>query len=89
MPAEERVRREQGADLLQNLTPQDFRLHGQSSALVIVEQNASFSQLLFEHRDLRPLKLDDLLLLLIDPAGQGRQEKLPGMKNERHDRPMR
>jgi hypothetical protein len=33
-------------------------------------------------------KLDDLLLLLVDPAGEYYQQKLPGVQNERHDSPM-
>ncbi len=39
MPAENGVRREQGADLGQHPPPQDFRLHCQPSALVIAQED--------------------------------------------------
>ena len=89
MPAEDRVRREEAADLLQDLPAQDFALHRQAASLVIVEDDPLLAQLLLEHVDFRPLEVDDLLLLLVDPAREDHQQKLPGVENETHDAPMR
>jgi hypothetical protein len=47
----------------------------------------TLAELLLEHIDFRPLELNDLLLLLVDPAGENHQQKLPG-ENETHDSPM-
>jgi hypothetical protein len=38
MPPQQRIRRDQGPDFLQEFAPQDFRLDGQPAALLIVEQ---------------------------------------------------
>ena len=42
-----------------------------------------------EHPVLRPEVLDDLLLLLIHPASQRHDPKLPGLQDEAHHIPMR
>ena len=87
MPTQDRVGREQAADLLQYLPAQDSPLHGQPATLIIVEQDSFLPELLLQHVDLRPLKVNDLLLLLVDPAGENHQQKLPGMEDETHDAP--
>ena len=73
MPAKERVRRESAADLVQHLSSQDFRLHSQSSSLVIVEKDPLPAEPLLENFDFCPLELDDLLLQLVHPAGENHQ----------------
>jgi hypothetical protein len=84
MPAEDRVRREQTADLLQDFPTQDFAFHRQAASLVVVEKDPFLPQFLLEHIDLRPLEVDDLLLLLVDPPREDRQQKLPGVEEECH-----
>ena len=89
MPTEDGIRREETADLLQDLPAQDFSLHRQPPPLIVVEDDPFLTDLLLEHVDLRPLEVDDLLLLLVDPAGENHEEKLPGVENEAHGAPMR
>jgi len=46
------------------------------------------AQLLLENLDFRMLELDDFLLLLVDPAGEDHQQKLPGVEDEAHESPV-
>ncbi len=84
MPAQERIRRDQGPDLFQQLPAQDLRLDCQSPALVVVEQDAFLAKLLLEHLVFGAEVLDDLLLLAVDPAGKDEEEQLPGLEDEVH-----
>jgi len=87
-PAEDRVRREQTADLQQDFPTQDFAFHRQAASLVVVEKDPFLPQFLLEHIDLRPLEVDDLLLLLVHPPREDHQQKLPGVEEEGHGTPM-
>lgn len=88
MPAEDCVRREQGTDLIEDLSAQDFPFYRQAASLVVVQDDPPFPQLLLEHVDFRPLEIDDLLLLLVDPAREDHQQKLPGVEDETHESPL-
>jgi hypothetical protein len=47
---------------------------GQPAALVVVQQDAAFAKLLPKHLVLGSQVFNDLLLLLVDPAGQSEME---------------
>jgi hypothetical protein len=54
-------------------------LHRQVPSLVVVENDSFLTQLLLEHVNLCPLEIDNLLLLLVAPACEDQQQKLPGL----------
>ena len=84
MPAEDRVGREQRADLLQSFATKHPALHCQSAALVIREQNPSLTELLFQHSVFGQQVIDQLLLLSIHPASQDDEAEMPWFKDEVH-----
>ena len=84
MPAEDRVRREERADFLQSLASEHFPFDGQSSPLIVVEQDAFRTVQFLEHGVLRTQVIDCLLLLAVDPAGEDREEELPRLEDEVH-----
>jgi len=60
---------------------------GEFGRRIIAEQDPFPADLLQQHLDLGPLKLNDLLLVPIDPAGKDDDEQLPGLKEDVHDSP--
>jgi len=78
MPAQDRIGRHDSGDFLQCLATQYLPFDGQTSALVIVEQDAFLAELLSEHPIFSFQIFDDLLLVAIDPTGQDEKEQLPG-----------
>ena len=68
VPAEDRIGREKRAHLGKSLSAKDLAFDCKASALVVIEENPSFSKLLFENLVLGPQILDDFLLLTIDPT---------------------
>ena len=84
MPTQDRVGREQCADLLQPLPTENLALDRQSTPLVVAEQDAFLAQLFFEHLVLGPQVLDYLLLLPVDPACQNHDQQLPRLEDEAH-----
>ena len=71
-----------------NFPTQDFAFHRQAASLVVVRRVRFFPQFLLEHIHLRPLEVDDLLLLLVDPPREDHQQKSPGVEEEGHGTPM-
>lgn len=69
MPAQERVRRHKRGDLGERRSTERLRLLAQTPALVIREWDALAREALLALFQLGVLKLDDLLLVLVDPAG--------------------
>ena len=87
MPTENRIGREQGADLFESLATEDLALNCQSTSLVVVEQDA-FRAVRFPKNPVLGAKvLDRFLLLSVDPASDNDYVELPGLKNETHSRP--
>ena len=92
MPAQDGVGREQGAKQFQLPAAEDFSLDGQSSPLIIAEQDPFPAELFFEYGVLGSQILDDFLLLAIDPTGkdhdgqQDHDEQLPRLQDECHRR---
>ena len=77
MPAQDRVRRDDGTDLSEHLAAEDLALDRQASPLVVGEPDAFLAVRFLQDLILGAQILDDLLLLPIDPAGEDDQEKLP------------
>ncbi len=86
MPTQNRIRRKQGAESFKLLAAEDFPFDGQSSALVVTEQDAFLAELLFENCVLGSQILDHFLLLAIDPSGKDQDKQLPRLQNEFHRR---
>jgi hypothetical protein len=71
------VRREQRADFPQQPASQDFAFDGQAAALVIVEQDPFLAEFFLEDLVFGAEVFDELLLLVVDPAGENGNQKLP------------
>ncbi len=84
MPAQDRVGRHDGRDLFQQLTTEYFSLHRQPPPLVIIQENALFTELLPQDLILGAEVFNRRLLPPIDPASQNDQQQLPGMQNKTH-----
>ena len=74
MPAQDGVGGEKSADLSQELAAKNFTFDGQTAALVVVQQDPVIAEFLSEHLVLGPEVINDLLLLLVDPAGKSEME---------------
>ncbi len=58
-------------------------LHCQQVTVVVIEQQTFLSQHLQQCFDLSILELDNLLLALVDPAAEGREQNVPRLEDER------
>ena len=87
MPAENRIGREQRADLFESLATENLALDCQSTSLVVVEQDAFRAVRFPEHPVLGAKVLDRFLLLSVDPACDDGYVELPGLENETHGWP--
>ena len=79
MPPQDRIRSYDSSNLLQHLPAEDLAFDRQTSSLVIIEEDASLSELLFEDLVFRAQVLDSTLLPVIDPAGQNQNQQIPGL----------
>jgi hypothetical protein len=70
MPPENRIRSDDGGQLLEPFPPEDLTFDSQPPALVVVEQDSLLSELLFEDSILGQEALDSVLLSAIDPSGK-------------------
>ena len=87
MPTQDGVRCDNSRDVTQCLSAQGFALNGQSTSLVVGQQNA-FLPLPFQQCfDLLVLKPDDCLLLPLGPPSQDENQQLPGLQNDVHRSP--
>ena len=84
MPREQGVRAHDRFDLLEHAAPQALRLGGQPNALVVGEPETARTELLSKDAILGLEIVDDLALLLVDPAGQGDEEKPQRVRNRNH-----
>ncbi len=87
MPTQDCIGSDDGRDRLESLSSQHLALDRQAAAFVVTEQKASLAQPIQEDLDLGVLELNQLLLMQIDPAGHGHQQKLPGLQDEAHVAP--
>jgi hypothetical protein len=87
MPAENRIGREQSADLFESLATENLAFHRESPSLVVVEQDA-FRAVRFPKNLILDAKVFDCFLLLsVNPACDYCYVELPGLENETHSRP--
>lgn len=84
MPAQDRVGREQRARFLEQFSAKLHSPCGQSTTLVVGEQDSIFAKLLFEALVFCAEILDDMLFSLIGPTGKDRQREINGLQNEWH-----
>ena len=84
MPTKNCVRRDNGGQLHQGFSAKCFPFDGQKASLGVGQYHPFLAQLLEERLDLDVLKLNDLLLPLIDPARQRDKHYVPGPQNETH-----
>ena len=84
VPTQDRVRRKQRADLLEPLSSKDLALDGQSTPLIVVEQNPLLAKLLFQDLVFGPEVFDPLLLFSMNSTGQDHEQELPRLQNETH-----
>ena len=84
MPAQNGVRRNQRADFAQQCAPQNFPFDGQPAPLIVIQQNPFLALQFLEYLILGAKILDDLLLLLVDPSSQDRQQQLPRLNDKAH-----
>ena len=76
MPREQGVRRHDGPHLLQHASTECVGFRGQADSLIVGEPEPPRSELLTENAILLLQIVDDVALLLVDPAGQ-RDQKEP------------
>jgi hypothetical protein len=83
MPAEESVRRDDRADLAEQLPSKSLPLGRQAAALVVVEPELSRAEVLAEYPVLVSQVLDDALLPLAEDTGDEDTQELPGSHHGR------
>ena len=86
MPSQDRVRREQGANLLELFATEDIAFDCQTTSLVIGLARYAPCRTSIENDILSAKVLNDVLLLSIDPTGKNDQHQLPRLKKEFHRR---
>jgi hypothetical protein len=79
MPPEDCVGRHDGRDLPQDPSPESLALRGEASALVVGQPEAAPLHLRLEDPVLLHQVFDDLLLVAIDPSGEGHEQHLQGV----------
>ena len=85
MPCQERVRAHDGADFLEHAPPQMLRFGGQADALIVGEAQPTRAELLAEHAVLGLEIVDDLALLLVDPACERDNEEPEWVRQRKHE----
>ena len=63
---------------------EDLTLNGQTSTLVVIEQDSTLAEVFSQHLILSQQILDRVLLVSVDPTGQDEQQELPGLEHEVH-----
>ncbi len=82
MPAQNRVRREKRNELLKSFTAENLTFDGQSSSLVVVEQDSLVAPQLFQRLVFHDQIQNDFLLQAIYPADKNNEIELPGLEDE-------
>ena len=83
VPTEDGVGRENGTDFSKQLAAKNLALDGEAPPLIIAEANPFLAKALPEDLNLRLLKVDDGLLLAIQPAGENGDQELPRVATQR------
>jgi hypothetical protein len=86
VPSQNRIGRQQHADLFQHLTIKDLPFHCQWSALVVVKQDTHRTELHFQYLIRIPEVLNNFLLLTVNPAADDHEAETTGFQCEMHRR---
>jgi len=86
IPVEDRIRRDDPRDFLENLSTERLALHGQPTALVVGGAHALSPALSLEDTALLDQVVDDVSLVAVHPTGHGDHEELPGVQRVRAHR---
>ncbi len=81
MPTKDGVGSNQRSNFGQHASPDGLAAHSEPATLIIGQPESSSTELLFEDEVLLSEILDDRILLTADPAGQGSNKDLPGLKD--------
>ena len=84
MPAEEGIGRDQGVQVTEYPSPEALGLCGQAPALGVGEPETARTELLSEDAILFLERVNDVTLLLVDPARDGHDEELKHLGKRRH-----
>jgi hypothetical protein len=87
VPLQERIRRDDPSDFLEDSSTQSLCLRGQAPTPIVGEAKAPVAQLLPEHAILLAQVVDCELLLLVHPSGHSDQQKPERVENSRHLEP--
>ena len=77
VPGENRVGRDDSGDLLEDLSTEGLALYREPTAFIIGQPKSSATKLSLEDSVLLEQIVDDVLLVTVDPAGEGDQQELP------------
>ncbi len=80
VPGQDRVRSDDRRHVAQELSTERLAFHREPSSLVIGEAETLATELAFEDAVLLDEVINDILLVTVDPAGDGDQKELPRMK---------
>ena len=86
MPTQNRIGCEPDAEPFELLSAKDLPFDDQSSALVIVEQDAFLAEFLLENCVFAAQIFNHMLLLAIDPAGKCCNQQMSRLQNYIHQR---
>ena len=84
MPAEEGIGRDQGVQVTEYPSPEALGLCGQAPALGVGEPETARTELLSADAILFLERVNDVTLLLVDPARDGHDEELKHLGKRRH-----
>jgi len=87
MPTQDGVGSKDSSDFPQRFTTQYLSLDGESSALIVGEQNPFSAKFFSEYLIFSLQIVNNILLLAIYPACQDEEEQLPWLQNEVHISP--
>ncbi len=79
MPSQEGFRCDDPCQITQAAKPEDLPFNGQSTSLIVVEQNPFLADDLPQNLILGPQIFDRLLLTAVDPSRDSDQQELPRM----------
>ena len=84
MPTKDGIGSNERSNFGESPSPNGLAPYSKSSALTVRQSESSAIELLLEDSVLLTEKLDDRILLTSDPAGQGGNKDLPGLKDDCH-----
>jgi hypothetical protein len=87
MPSQDCFGSHDGDKLVEHFAPEDFTFDGEPPALVVVEQDALFAEILSKDPIFSQKVIDGLLLSTIDPPGEDQEQELPRLQKGFHISP--